>query len=40
LHYRSLDSADHVRRQRAVRFELKRLHVDTILGMLAATATS
>jgi NRAMP (natural resistance-associated macrophage protein)-like metal ion transporter len=39
LHHRSLDSADHVRQQRAVRFELKRLRVDTTLGMLAATAT-
>jgi NRAMP (natural resistance-associated macrophage protein)-like metal ion transporter len=39
LHHRSLDSADHVRQKRAVGFELKRLRVDTSLGMLAATAT-
>jgi Mn2+/Fe2+ NRAMP family transporter len=39
LHHRSLDNDDHVRQKRAVRFELKRLRVDTTLGMLAATAT-
>ncbi len=39
LHHRSLDNADHVRQKRAVRLELKRLRLDTSLGMLAATAT-
>jgi NRAMP (natural resistance-associated macrophage protein)-like metal ion transporter len=39
LHHRSLDNDDHVRQKRAVRFELRRLRVDTTLGMLAATAT-